>query len=409
MISWSKKNFQEKGFMQGDWALWMIFIILCCFSIVIVYSASSNMTYSSGKYWTPIMRHGSFVLLGIGFTWIMHILPCKLYKLLGLVIMLLSYLLLICALFAGKINGASRWIGIGDITIQPSEIAKLGLVITTAFIFSVFRDKNGVNTFGLKFAVINIAVTLLLIVTENLSTAALIGFVMFCMCFYAQVSKKFLLWVSGSILAIGLTGYITITNIPQSTLDDWTKNSTGILHRVPTWINRIVGEDTRPEDPRKYDINNNLQVGHAHIAIATGGVTGLGPGNSIERDYLPQAFSDFIYAILIEEWGLIVGIVVMSLYILLLIRSFCIARKCESLFPAYLIMGLSLMLVVQALINMAVAVGAMPVTGQPLPLISRGGTSTFLNCAYFGIMLSVSRSARKVQEKEEPQKEIISE
>ena len=184
------------------------------------------MTYSSGKYWAPIMRHGSFVLLGIGFTWIMHILPCKLYKLLGLVIMLLSYLLLICALFAGKINGASRWIGIGDITIQPSEIAKLGLVITTAFIFSVFRDKNGVNTFGLKFAVIDIAATLLLIVTENLSTAALIGFVMFCMCFYAQVSKKFLLWVSGSILAIGLTGYITITNIPQSTLDDWTKNST---------------------------------------------------------------------------------------------------------------------------------------------------------------------------------------
>jgi cell division protein FtsW len=409
MINWSKKNFQENGFMQGDWVLWMIFIVLCCFSIVVVYSASSNMTYSSGKYWAPIMRHGSFILLGVGFTWIMHILPCKLYKLLGLGLMLLAHILLICALFTGKINGAARWVGIGDITFQPSEFAKLGLVMTTAFIFSVFRDKNGVNTFGLRIALVNMAFALLLIVTENLSTAVLIGTVMFCMCFYAQVSKKFLLWVLGGVVALGLAGYLTLISIPENTLNDWKKNSSGILHRVPTWVNRVTGSEERPEDPKKYDINNNMQVGHAHIAIATGGLTGLGPGNSVERDYLPQAFSDFIYAILIEEWGLGIGFVVMFLYILLLIRSYYIARKCESLFPAYLIMGLSLMLVVQALINMAVAVGAMPVTGQPLPLISRGGTSTFVNCAYFGIMLSVSRSARKIEEKHEPQKEEATE
>ena len=211
------------------------------------------------------------------------------------------------------------------------------------------------------------------------------------------------------MVALGLAGYLTLISIPENTLNDWKKNSSGILHRVPTWVNRVTGSEERPEDPKKYDINNNMQVGHAHIAIATGGLTGLGPGNSVERDYLPQAFSDFIYAILIEEWGLGIGFVVMFLYILLLIRSYYIARKCESLFPAYLIMGLSLMLVVQALINMAVAVGAMPVTGQPLPLISRGGTSTFVNCAYFGIMLSVSRSARKIEEKHEPQKEEATE
>lgn len=398
MNSWTKKNFKENGLMQGDMVIWMILLTLCFISIITVYSASSNMTYGTGKYWAPVMRHGAFLLMGIGFTWVLHILPCKLYKIIGLGISLLSYLLLICAQFAGQINGASRWIGIGNFTFQPSEIAKLGLVITTVFILSVFRDKKGVNSFGFKIAAINIAITVLLIITENLSTAAIISVVMFLICFYAQVSSKILFGLLGAIMAIGISGYLTLISIPESTLDEWRKDTESVFHRVPVWVGRLKGGYVPPEDPKEYDITQNIQVTHAQIAIATCGITGRGPGNSIERDFLPQAYSDFIYAIIIEEGGIISGGFVMFLYLLLLYRALRIAQRCKSLFPAYLIMGLALMLVTHALINMAVAVGLFPVTGQPLPLISRGGTSTFVNCAYIGIMLSVSRSARQIEE-----------
>lgn len=406
MNSWSKKNFKENGLMQGDMVIWMILLLLCFISIITVYSASSNMTYGSGKYWAPVMRHGAFLLLGIGFTWVLHMLPCKLYKIIGLGISGISYLLLICAQFAGQINGASRWIGIGNFSFQPSEIAKLGLVITTVFILSVFRDKKGVNSFGFKIAAINIICTVLLIVTENLSTAAIISVVMFMICFYAQVSSKILLSLLGGILAIGISGYLTLINIPESTLEEWRADKESIFHRVPTWVGRLKGGYVPPADPKEYDITQNIQVTHAQIAIATCGITGRGPGNSIERDFLPQAYSDFIYAIIIEEGGIFCGGLVMFLYLLLLYRAFRIAQRCKSLFPAYLIMGLALMLVTHAMINMAVAVGLFPVTGQPLPLISRGGTSTFVNCAYLGIMLSVSRSARQI---EEPKTEEVKE
>jgi cell division protein FtsW len=407
MNNWSKKNFQENGLMQGDMVLWMVFLLLCFISVITVYSASSNMTYSTGKYWAPVMRHGIFLLTGVGFTWVLHMLPCKLYKIFGLGIMLFSYLLLACALFAGKINGASRWVGIGDFTFQPSEIAKLGLVMTTAFIFSVFRNKDGVSSFGVKIAAINIAVTLMLIITENLSTAAIIFVVMFLIAFFAQVSSKLLIWLGGSLAAIAIAGYLTAISIPQDTLNSWAK-SDGILHRVPTWVNRLKSENILPENPQDYNTSNNVQVTHAQIAIATCGIVGRGPGNSIERDFLPQAFSDFIYAIIIEEGGIFAGGLVMFLYLLLLYRALRIAQRCKSLFPAYLIMGLSLMLVIQAMVNMAVAVGVFPVTGQPLPLISRGGTSTFVNCAYLGIMLSVSRSARQIDDNVEPSSNVAS-
>ena len=167
------------------------------------------------------------------------------------------------------------------------------------------------------------------------------------------------------------------------------------MHRLPTWASRVRGHGNIPEDAADYDLTKNPQVTHAKIAIATCNVIGRGPGNSVERDFLPQSFSDFIYAIVIEELGLGGGAFVMLLYIVLLFRSARIASRCERNFPAFLVMGLSLMLVTQAMINMAVAVGVFPVTGQPLPLISKGGTSTLINCVYMGVILSVSRSAKK--------------
>jgi cell division protein FtsW len=169
----------------------------------------------------------------------------------------------------------------------------------------------------------------------------------------------------------------------------------GVFHRFATWRNRILkhigSEEVAPED---YDLDKDMQVAHANIAIVSSNVIGKGPGNSVERDYLPQAFSDFIFAIIIEEMGLIGAAVVVFPYIVLLYRAARIASRCENNFPAFLIMGLSLLLVVQAVFNMMVAVGLAPVTGQPLPLISKGGTSTIINCAYIGAILSVSRSAK---------------
>jgi len=171
-----------------------------------------------------------------------------------------------------------------------------------------------------------------------------------------------------------------------------------VFHRFATWRNRILKHsDNKSSRPEDYDLEKNFQVGHANIAIASSGIIGKGPGNSTERDYLPQAFSDFIYAIIIEEMGIIGAVAVVFLYIILLYRAARIASHCENNFPAFLVMGLALLLVIQAIINMMVAVELMPVTGQPLPLISKGGTSTIINCAYIGVILSVSRSAKRVE------------
>ena len=169
----------------------------------------------------------------------------------------------------------------------------------------------------------------------------------------------------------------------------------GVFHRFATWRNRILKHFNSEDVPaEEYKIDENFQVGHANIAIASSGIIGKGPGNSTERDYLPQAFSDFIYAIIVEEMGILGAVFVVFLYIVLLYRAARIASRCENNFPAFLIMGLALLLVIQATFNMMVAVGLAPVTGQPLPLISKGGTSTIINCAYIGAILSVSRSAK---------------
>lgn len=401
MVNWSKENFKEKGLMQGDMALWMIFLGLCMISIVEVYSASSNMTYSNGAYWEPVMKHGSIVAFGICIAWVMHILPCKLYKLIGLVLVLASFALLIIAYFVGQKNGAARWIPLGPLTFQPSEVAKLGLIMFSAFIFSTFRTKDGVSTFGIRLAAVVILLILALIAPENLSTAGIIFIVLYLIGFYAQIPMRWLLSIGGVLAGGAILAFVAVYSIPDAVFEKWHQDNVPVLHRAQTWANRIKKGSDIPDDPHDFNITEDIQVTHAKIAVGTCGIFGKGPGNSVERDYLPHADNDFIYAIIIEEGGIIAGGFVMLLYLLLLYRSMVIARRCKALFPAYLIMGLALMMVIQAMVNMAVDVGAMPVTGQPLPLISRGGTSTIVNCAYMGIMLSVSRSARKIDEDNE--------
>ena len=261
------------------------------------------------------------------------------------------------------------------------------------------RDEVGAQRRAFKW-ILGVSVVICgLIVPENFSTAGLAFLVVLLMMFVGGIPWKQLGSLVGIIVIAGACLFTFFRFAPDSTLS--TLSECPGLHRLPTWANRVRGHGDMPESAAEYDITKNPQVTHARIAIATCNVIGRGPGNSVERDFLPQSFSDFIYAIVIEELGLGGGAFVMFLYIVLLFRSARIASRCERNFPAFLVMGLSLMMVTQAMVNMAVAVGVFPVTGQPLPLISKGGTSILINCVYLGVILSVSRSAKQKSQAED--------
>jgi cell division protein FtsW len=249
---------------------------------------------------------------------------------------------------------------------------------------------------------------------ENLSTAALLFAVVFLMMFIGlvpirQLGKLFAVIACVGIFAISMIMIVGHDRSSEEQSQQLTKTELvekpqkkskleKMLHRADTWKARILNFGKEDPTPKEYDLDKDAQVAHANIAIVSSGITGKGPGKSTERDFLAQAFSDFIFAIVIEELGIIGAIAVVFLYIILLYRCARIASRCENNFPAFLAMGLGLLLVIQATFNMMVAVGLAPVTGQPLPLISKGGTSTIINCAYIGAILSVSRSAKKKQE-----------
>ena len=394
-----KKKINWSGLMQGDLVIWMVFILLLMISVVEVYSASSTMSYGGkSSYWEPVMQHGSFWLIGLVTAWFVRRVPGNYFRLGGTLGLLFALMLQLAALFSGKLNGAGRWIHLWGLTFQPSELTKMALVTYLAFIFSSLRNGKEVSSTGNKFAAFGAIASLALIVTENLSTAGLIFLIVLGMAFFAQVRAKLLAIIFVIMVSVGAGGWILVHSIPEETLSEWRASENPITHRVPTWVARITDKHEIPDNPKDYDITDNIQVTHARIAVATSHGIGKGPGKSRQRDYLPQAYSDFIYAIIIEETGILGGLVVMFLYLLFMWRCRTIAERCKSLFPSYLVMGLSLMIVLQAMVNMAVAVGAMPVTGQPLPLISRGGSSILINCICVGMILSVSRTAKKTGE-----------
>jgi cell division protein FtsW len=257
----------------------------------------------------------------------------------------------------------------------------------TALILSRTQSDEGANTNAMKWILWMTGIVCGLIAPENLSTAVLLFGVVFLMMYVGriplrQLGKLVLVLVSAASLFLSVLLFVpskTLGNIPG-------------LNRLTTWqarIQRFGDSDAVPAAQFKIT-DENFQETHATMAIASSNIIGRGPGNSVERDYLPQAYSDFIFAIIIEELGLLGGAFVVLLYIILLVRAAKIAQKCRSYFPAFLAMGCALMLVSQAILNMMVAVGLFPVTGQPLPLISRGGTSTIINCGYIGMILSVS-------------------
>lgn len=402
---------------KGDKVIWMVFFFLCMISIVEVFSASSNLTYKTQNYMGPIIYHTAMIVIGALVAVVTLNIPCRYFKLMTPFLIVISALTLLWVLIGGEsINGANRVISLMGFTFQPSEIAKGTMVLVTAQILSAMQRETGADRKAFKYIMIILLPTTFLIGIENLSTAALLFAVVFLMMFIGRVPMSQMGKLMGGIAVVVvafLVMVMTLGSIEGSASDEAQMTETvtasadaqavdkdaikggGVFHRFATWRNRILKHFNKEEvPPEKYDIEENFQVGHANMAIASSGVIGKGPGNSLERDYLPQAFSDFIYAIIIEEMGIIGAAVVAFLYIVLLYRAARIASRCENNFPAFLIMGLSLLLVIQAMFNMMVAVGLAPVTGQPLPLVSKGGTSTIINCAYIGVILSVSRSAK---------------
>ena len=401
---------------KGDKVIWMVFFFLCMISIVEVFSASSNLTYKSQNYVGPIAFHTITIIIGAAMAVVTLNIPCRYFKLMTPFLLVITGITLLWVLVGGEsINGANRVISLpGGVTFQPSEIAKGTMVLITAQILSAMQREDGADKKAFKYILWIVIPTAFLIGIENLSTAALLCAVIFLMMFIGRVPMVQLgklLGFSGLLLAAFLTLIFTLGSIGESdennkqTVEAVANNGEtdtkvikggGVFHRFVTWRNRIVKHLNKKDiAPDEYDLDKDAQVAHANIAIVSSNIIGKGPGQSVERDFLSQAFSDFIFAIVIEELGIFGAAFVVFLYIVLLYRTARIASQCENNFPAFLVMGLALLLVLQSAFNMLVAVGIAPVTGQPLPLISKGGTSTIINCAYVGVILSVSRSAKK--------------
>lgn len=377
---------------RGDGAIWIIFLLLGIISLIEVYSASSTLAYSSGNAYGPIVRHAGFLLLGTIVILVTHSFHYKYVTLIGAFLFVLSFALLVLTPVIGvRVNNAARWISFFGIQFQPSEFAKLAIIIFTAFVLS--KTQRSDDSRRKAFWII-LTVTLVfagLIFFENLSTAVLLCTVVFLMMFLGRVNAKKLLFLGGGVVllvAILFLSLKTIDTIPG-------------LPRWDTWQNRIFGPELKVTDEAFSITDANYQSSHASMAIAEGLFLGKIPGNSSQRDFLPQAYSDFIYAIIIEEMGWFGMILIPLLYIMLLQRALLIARRCTKVYPMLLVMGSSLMISIQAFVNMLVAVGFFPVTGQPLPLVSRGGTSTVITCFYFGIILAVSRFGVQEDEKKD--------
>ncbi len=367
---------------KGDKVVWIVFAFLSLISLVEVYSASSTLAYSGSSTFGPILRHGMFLLLGAGLMLVLHNLKLKWITFMGLGLTLVAFLLLVLTPVIGvRVNNAARWISIFGIQFQPSEFAKLAMVIVTAFILSKTQRSEAMLDKAFWIILALTGVFAALIVPENGSTAVMLCLVVFFMMVVGRIRTKKLLFLGGSVLLVVFLAVFLLKVVDE----------VPGMPRWDTWQNRLFGEEISVTDPDFRITDKNYQTSHAKIAVANGTIVGSMPGNSTQRDFLPQAYSDFIYAIIIEEMGWIGLLLVPFLYIVLLLRALHIAKNCTKIYPMLLIMGAALMVCTQAFINMSVAVGALPVTGQPMPLVSRGGTSTLITALYFGIMLSVSR------------------
>ena len=385
----SDRKILFRDLFRGDSVVWTVFMLLCLVSVIEVYSASSSLSYESGDYQAAIKAHCVMMGLGVMLVVVVHRIGYRWFRLVSLPFLPLSAVMLLALFVMGLVadartNGAARWL----FGFQPSELAKMALVLETAHLLARHKRPEGCSPEAFRPLLVGAGVVIGLIAPENGSTALLLAVVVFFLMVIGRVPWRQLGRLVGVVTVSGALAVSFILLVPPSVYEDVPGT-----HRFPTWRNRMTGFFSREVvPPEKFDIDRDAQVAHAHIAVATSHVLGLGPGNSVQRDFLSHGYSDFIYAIVIEELGLVGAAVVVLLYIILLFRAGYIARRCSSPRAALLVMGSALMLVTQAMLHMMVSVGLFPVTGQPLPLISKGGTSILINCFYMAVILSVSRT-----------------
>ncbi|OJV42902.1 MAG: hypothetical protein BGO29_06980 [Bacteroidales bacterium 36-12] len=392
-----------KKYLKGDAVLWVVFVGLCLISAVEMFSASSTLAFKAANHTAPMLKHVAFLVFGAFIAFIVHLIPSKFIRFGSYLLMLLSIVTLVVVQFKGETtNDAARWLSIGGFQFQPSELGKLSLIVVASDLISRIKNSSVIEDKIFIWLMILSAIVCGLILKENFSTAALLFGVIWIMMFIANISWKKLSVVIVVLLSTAIVGYLALSIFP-------TEKPPKVFERAYTWKNRIDRFVLEKDDnTNKYVFTDeNLQVQNGRIAIARGGFIGLMPGNSIQRDFLSQAYSDFIYAIIIEELGMVGGIIVIMLYMVLLFRAGSIAKKSKTVFPAILVMGLTLMIVLQAFINMAVSTSLIPVTGQPLPMISRGGTSILTTSIYFGILLGITRQINDDKQKEADELEVV--
>lgn len=367
------------NYLKGDKVIWMVVLLLSIISVLVVYSSSNALAqkFKGGNTEAYLIKHAGLIALGFLLMYFVHKINYKYLSRVSQIAYIISIPLLLFTLLRGVSAGeANRWLeipGIG-LTFQTSDFAKLALIIYVARVLTLKQDQLGDIKVIFRSLLLPISIICLLIFPANFSTAALIFVTCLLIMFVGRVPLKFILGIVGACL-VGAILFGTII---------WYKPE--IIKRGPTWKARI-------ENFIKGDTQSNYQSEQAKIAVAKGGAFGVGPGNSTQKNFLPQSASDFVFAIIIEEYGSIIGLLLLFLYMILLFRSIRIMRNTEKTFGGLLAVGLSFSLVFQALINMAVAVNLFPVTGQPLPLISMGGTSIWFTCVTIGIIISVSKEA----------------
>lgn len=380
---------------KGDRVIWALVAVFMIYSLLAVYSASVGVAFTSyGGNTTYFLRSQFFMLiLSLVIIIVVHYLPYRIYSSLAGLLLLIAIGLLILTLFVGaRLNEATRWLEIPGtgFRFQTSDLAKVALVLYLARVLAQYQDELKNFSLVTKYLVVPVAIVCALILPENLSTALMVFTVSMIILFIGRVPFRFLLVYIGMALAGILLFAMVLTVFTRD-------------NRVEVWKERI--ESFFSDDP---DRESDYQSDQAKIAISTGGLFGKAPGKSTQRNMLPQSNSDFIFAIIIEEYGLLFGAIPLIMaYMILLFRGITIARKCETAFPAFLVMGLIVMIVVQAMLNMLVAVGLFPVTGQTLPMVSWGRTSVLIMSFSIGAVLSVSRVVNaRIQKEELPPEEI---
>ena len=398
---------------KGDRITWCIYFILCVISLIEVFSASSRKTFT-GNYWESITTHATFVITGVFVVWFMHNMRMEWIKAMTKFMYLCGIILLLYAICGGGVvrNNSIRWVNLFGIDFQHFEIVKLGVVMFISLILAKAQCDDGTklswsSSWGMfhlrpgnenkkgDFTMLTILISIFIpsafILKENLSTVIIILMVAIFMMFIGRVNWKHML----ILFTTGIIGIVLGISLLLSVPEEF-KNYGTFGSKVITWKHRLVNVFSKetPKRPEEVKISGNEQLYYSKIAIAEGGIFGKGPGNSVRRDYIPHAYNDYIYTIILEELGLFGGISIILLYLTLLYRCGMIAKECDDPYACFLIIGIGILITVQALLHMTISVTQF-VTGQPLPLISQGGTSFLINSMYIGIVLSISRYASR--------------